>query len=167
MVRAFANADLKPERATVFLNVTAEGKGLLGTEYYASSPLYPLAKTVAVLNRDALDPHGPARDFSTSGSAKQDLLDELVATAKRFDLRFTPDSSPEAGYFFRSDHFPFAKRGVPAVSFGSGEDMVDGGLAAGKAFSDDYRPNHPHPTSEDRKSVVQGKSGSARVDLGG
>src|SRR3546814_5413026 len=75
----------KPERSIVFLNVTAEEKGLLGTEYYASSPLYPLGKTVAVLNMDALDPHGPARDFSTSGSAKQDLLDELVATAKRFD----------------------------------------------------------------------------------
>src|SRR3546814_16821776 len=97
---------------------------------------------------DALDPHGPARDFSTSGSAKQDLLDELVATAKRLDLRFTPDSSPEAGYFFRSDHFPFAKRAVPAVSFGSGEDMVDGGLAAGKAFSDEYRTNRYHQPAD-------------------
>src|SRR3546814_11597807 len=87
MGRAFANADTKPERSIVFLNVTAEEKGLLGTEYYASSPLYPLGKTVAVLNMDALDPHGPARDFSTSGSAKQDLLDERVATAKPFDDR--------------------------------------------------------------------------------
>lgn len=149
MGRAFANADAKPERSIVFLNVTAEEKGLLGTEYYASSPLYPLGKTVAVLNMDALDPHGPARDFSTSGSAKQDLLDELVATAKRFDLRYTPDSSPEAGYFFRSDHFPFAKRGVPAVSFGSGEDMVDGGLAAGKAFADEYRANRYHQPADE------------------
>src|SRR3546814_6093831 len=121
MGRAFANADTKPERSIVFLNVTAEEKGLHGTEYYASSPLYPLGKTVAVLNMDALDPHGPARDFSTSGSAKQDLLDEMGATAKRIDLRFTPDSSQAAGYFFRSDHFPFAKRGVPAGSFGSGD----------------------------------------------
>src|SRR3546814_4358041 len=70
-------------------------------------------------------------------------------TAKRFDLRFTPDSSPEAGYFFRSDHFPFAKRGVPAVSFGSGEDMVDGGLAAGKAFSDEYRANRYHQPADE------------------
>jgi len=149
MGRAFAQAGTKPARSIVFLNVTAEEKGLLGTEYYASSPLYPLGKTVAVLNMDALDPHGPARDFSTSGSAKQDLLDELVATAKRFDLRYTPDSSPEAGYFFRSDHFPFAKRGVPAVSFGSGEDMVDGGLAAGKAFSDEYRTNRYHQPADE------------------
>src|SRR3546814_19480782 len=70
-------------------------------------------------------------------------------TAKRFDLRFTPDSSPEAGYFFRSDHFPFTKRGVPAVSFGSGEDMVDGGLAAGKAFSDEYRANRYHQPADE------------------
>src|SRR3546814_16836029 len=90
----------------------------------------------AVLNMDALDPHGPARDFSTSGSATQDLLDELVATAKRFDLRFPPDSSPAAGYFFRSDHFPLPKRGVPAVSFGSREARGDGCLAPGNGFSD-------------------------------
>src|SRR3546814_19669451 len=131
---AFANADTKPERPIVFLNVTAEEKGLLGTECYASSPLYPLVKTVAVLNMDALDPHGPARDSSTSGSAQQDLLDELVATAQRFDLRFTPDSSPEDGYLFRSDHFPFPTRGVPAVAFGFGEAMVDGSRSAGTAF---------------------------------
>src|SRR3546814_469185 len=133
MGRAFANADTKPERSIVFLNVTAEEKGLLGTEYYASSPLYPLGKTVAVLNMDALDPHGPARDFSTSGSAKQDLLDELVDTPKRSHLTSNPDPRPAAGYFFRPDHFPFPKRGVPAVSFGSVAYMVDGGLAPGQS----------------------------------
>jgi Zn-dependent M28 family amino/carboxypeptidase len=147
--RAFAQAKTKPERSLVFLNVTAEEKGLLGSEYYASKPLYPLGKTVAVLNMDALDPHGPARDFGTSGSAKQDLLDELVETAKRWDLRYTPDSRPEAGHFFRSDHFPFAKRGVPAVSFGSGEDMVDGGLAAGKAISDAYVADRYHQPADE------------------
>ncbi|GAA3924857.1 M28 family metallopeptidase [Luteimonas lutimaris] len=149
MGRAFVQADAKPERSIVFLNVTAEEKGLLGSEYYASKPLYPLSKTVAVINMDALDPHGPARDFSTSGSARQDLLDTLVATAKRFDLRYTADSKPEAGYFFRSDHFPFAKRGVPAVSFGSGEDMVDGGPAAGREFSEEYTANRYHQPADE------------------
>jgi Zn-dependent M28 family amino/carboxypeptidase len=144
MGRAFAQADRKPERSLVFLNVTAEEKGLLGSEYYASRPLYPLGKTVAVINMDALDPHGPARDFSTSGSAKQDLLDELVETAKQWDLRYATDSKPEAGYFFRSDHFPFAKRGVPAVSFGSGEDLVDGGVAAGRAAAEENTANRNH-----------------------
>src|SRR3546814_19907257 len=131
MGRAFAKGETNAERSIVFLNVTAEEKGLLGTEYYASSPLYPLGKTVTVLNMNALDPHGPAHDFSTSGSAKQDLLDELVATAKRFTLRFTPDSSPEAGYFFPSAPFPFAQRGVPTLYFETGKDWVAGGLAAG------------------------------------
>ncbi|MGN7726412.1 M28 family metallopeptidase [Luteimonas sp. 22616] len=149
MGRAFANAAEKPKRSLVFLNVTAEEKGLLGSEYYASKPLYPLGKTVAVLNMDALDPHGPARDFSTSGSAKQDLLDQLVETAKQWDLRYATDSKPEAGYFFRSDHFPFAKRGVPAVSFGSGEDMVDGGVAAGRAISAEYTANRYHQPADE------------------
>ena len=146
--RAFAQAGRKPERSLVFLNVTAEEKGLLGSEYYASKPLYPLGKTVAVINMDALDPHGPARDFSTSGSAKQDLLDDLVETARRWDLRYATDSKPEAGYFFRSDHFPFAKRGVPAISFGSGEDMVDGGVAAGRASAEEYTANRYHQPAD-------------------
>lgn len=147
--RAFANAKQKPERSVVFLNVSAEEKGLLGSEYYASKPLYPLGKTVAVLNMDALDPHGPARDFTTSGSAKVGLLDELVETAKQWDLSYTTDPKPEAGHFFRSDHFPFAKRGVPAVSFGSGEDLVDGGVAAGKAISDAYTADRYHQPADE------------------
>ena len=146
--RAFAQAKTKPERSLVFLNVTAEEKGLLGSEYYASKPLYPLGKTVAVLNMDALDPHGPARDFTTSGSAKVGLLDDLVETAKRWGLAYSTDSKPEAGYFFRSDHFPFAKRGVPAVSFGSGEELVDGGVAAGKAISDAYTADRYHQPAD-------------------
>src|SRR3546814_12421691 len=111
----WCSSDLtKPERSIVFLNVTAEEKGLLGTEYYASSPLYPPGKTAAVLNMDALDPHGPARDLSTPASAKQDLPDALVSTAQRFALRLPPASSPADGYFFRPRHFPFANRRVPS-----------------------------------------------------
>ncbi|WP_199098635.1 M28 family metallopeptidase [Dyella sp. ASV21] len=148
LARAFAKSP-KPERSVVFLNVTAEEKGLLGSEYYASKPLYPLATTVADINMDALDPHGPARNFTISGSAKLDLLDELTATAKKWDLVYSPDPKPEAGHFFRSDHFPFAKRGVPAISFGSGNDWVDGGLAAGKAAEDEYVAKHYHQPSDE------------------
>ncbi|MEO6103231.1 MAG: M28 family metallopeptidase [Pseudoxanthomonas sp.] len=145
---AEAFAKTKPERSVLFLNVTAEEKGLLGSEYYSSAPLYPLGKTVAVLNMDALDPHGPARNFTTSGSAKVDLLDELVDTAKQFDLAYVTDTKPEAGHFFRSDHFPFAKRGVPAVSFGSGDDLVDGGVAAGKAIEEAYVKDRYHQPAD-------------------
>jgi Zn-dependent M28 family amino/carboxypeptidase len=146
--RAFAHAP-RPQRSLVFLNVTAEEKGLLGSEYYAANPLYPLAKTVANVNMDALDPHGPARDFTISGSAKLDLLDELIADAKAMGMSYTSDPLPEAGHFFRSDHFSFAKRGVPAISFGSGEDWVDGGVAAGKAARDDYTTNRYHQPGDE------------------
>ncbi|MFC5571018.1 M28 family metallopeptidase [Lysobacter yangpyeongensis] len=147
--RAFAHAKQKPERSLVFLNVTAEEKGLLGSEYYSSKPLYPLGKTVGVINMDALDPHGPARDFNISGSAKLELLDQLVATAKQWNVRYSPDPKPEAGHFFRSDHFPFAKRGVPAISFGSGDDRVDGGTAASKQWSEMYTRDRYHQPADE------------------
>lgn len=146
--RAFAHGP-KPERSVVFLNVTAEEKGLLGSEYYASNPLYPLAKTVGVLNMDALDPGGPARNFTTSGSAKSGLQDLLVEDAKASGLVYSPDPHPEAGHFFRSDHFPFAKQGVPSVSFGSGNDLVDGGIAAGEAAHKEYVANHYHQPADE------------------
>ena len=148
LARAFAKA-AKPERSIVFLNVTAEEKGLLGSEYYASKPLYPLGKTVAVINMDALSPNGPARNFAISGSARLDLLDQLTATAKRWNLTYSPDPRPEAGGFFRSDHFSFAKRGVPALSFESGDDWVDGGVAAGKKAAEEYPANHYHQPSDE------------------
>lgn len=148
LARAFASQP-RTDRSIVFLNVTAEEKGLLGSEYYASNPLYPLATTVGVINMDALDPNGPARDFSISGSAKLGLLDDLVAVAKKFDLAYTPDSHPEAGYFFRSDHFPFAKRGVPAISYGSGEDLVEGGVAAGEAAGKAYTKDRYHQPADE------------------
>ena len=148
MGRAFAQGP-KPERSVVFLNVTAEEKGLLGSEYYAANPLYPLATTAGVLNMDALDPHGPARNFTISGSAKLGLLDDLVADAKHYGMAYSADPKPEAGHFFRSDHFSFAKRGVPAISFGSGNDWVDGGLKAGKAAEDDYNANRYHQPADE------------------
>jgi Zn-dependent M28 family amino/carboxypeptidase len=149
MGRAFANAKKKPERSVVFLAVTAEEKGLLGSEYYASKPLYPLGKTVGVINTDALDPHGPARNFNISGSAKLDLLDQLVATAAKWNVAYSPDPKPEAGHFFRSDHFPFAKRGVPAISFGSGNDLVEGGVEAGKKIEETYVADRYHQPADE------------------
>ncbi|KQZ59640.1 MULTISPECIES: M28 family metallopeptidase [unclassified Lysobacter] len=147
MGRAFAHGP-KPQRSVVFLAVTAEEKGLLGSEYYSSKPLYPLAKTVAVINTDALDPTGPSRDFTTSGSAKQELLDELIALGQRWNLSYVTDAKPEAGHFFRSDHFPFAKRGVPAISFGSGDDKVEGGRAAGEAAQQAYTADRYHQPAD-------------------
>jgi Zn-dependent M28 family amino/carboxypeptidase len=152
MGRAFAHAP-QPQRSVVFLNVTAEEKGLLGSEYYAAKPLFPLSKTVAVINSDALGTDGVARNFTTSGSAKSDLLDELVTDGKAFGLAYAADPHPEAGHFFRSDHFPFAKRGVPALSYGSGNDLVVGGVAAGEAAGKDYTKNRYHQPADEWAAI--------------
>ncbi|MGN2244125.1 M28 family metallopeptidase [Frateuria sp. GZRR33] len=145
--RAFAHAP-RPERSVIFLAVTAEEKGLLGSEYYATHPLYPVGKTVADINTDALDPGGPARNFSISGNAKLGLLDRLIALAKTYGMSYAPDPHPEAGSFFRSDHFSFAKQGVPAISFESGNDLVKGGKAAGEAAGKRYNREHYHQPSD-------------------
>ncbi|UQY88186.1 M28 family metallopeptidase [Stenotrophomonas rhizophila] len=148
LARGFAKGK-RPERSVLFLAVTAEEKGLLGSEFYASHPLYPLAKTVAVINMDGMAPFGPSRDFGIYGSAKLELLDQLKDVAQGWDIRYTPDPKPEAGLFFRSDHFPFAKRGVPAVSYSAGQDWVDGGVTAGKAASDDYTAKRYHQQGDE------------------
>ncbi|MBB5941851.1 M28 family metallopeptidase [Xanthomonas sp. 3307] len=148
LARAFAKGPT-PQRSVVFMAVTAEEKGLLGSEYYASKPLYPLARTVAVINMDGMSPFGPSRDFGIYGTAKLELLDDLKRVAKGWYLRYTPDPKPEAGYFFRSDHFSFAKRGVPALSFAAGQDWVDGGVAAGKAAADDYTAKRYHQPGDE------------------
>jgi Zn-dependent M28 family amino/carboxypeptidase len=146
--RLFARAP-RTERSLVFLFVGAEEKGLLGSEYYVSNPLFPLAKTVGVLNTDGGSIYGPARDFSISGSAKLDLLDMAIAEAARQGRRYTPDERVEAGYFFRSDHFPFAKRGVPAISWRAGIDLVQGGIERGKALNADYTAKRYHQQDDE------------------
>jgi Zn-dependent M28 family amino/carboxypeptidase len=148
LARAFAHAP-RPQRSVVFVNVTAEEKGLLGSEYYAANPVYPLAKTVADINMDGFDPMGPARNFTVSGNPQSQLLDKLVAAAKDAGLAYTPDPHTETGGFFRSDHFSFAKRGVPSLSFGSGNDLVDGGLAAGEKRRQDYIKNRYHQPADE------------------
>ncbi len=139
----------KPDRSVAFLAVTAEEKGLLGSEYYADNPLYPLATTVAVINMDALSPAGPAKDFGSSGNAASTLQDDLIAVGKAKGRYYTPDPRPEAGSFFRSDHFPFAKRGVPAISFGSGRDLVTGGRSVGDAYAKAYTANRYHQPADE------------------
>ncbi|WP_091736358.1 M28 family metallopeptidase [Phenylobacterium immobile] len=148
LARAFAKGP-KPERSVLFLAVTAEEKGLLGSEYYADNPLYPLGKTVADINMDGAGVNGPARDISTSGDAPLTLQDDLIALAKSRGRSFTPDARPEAGSFYRSDHFPLAKRGLPAISFKSGQDLESGGVAAGKAAADAYTRDRYHQPADE------------------
>ena len=146
--RLFAR-EPRTARSVVFLLVSVEEKGLLGSEYYAANPLYPLEKTVGVLNTDSMGVFGPARDFSISGTARLGLLDELVAEGARQGRTFTPDPHPESGGFYRSDHFPMAKVGVPAVSFKSGLDLVNGGTARGEALQKDYTTKRYHQPDDE------------------
>jgi Zn-dependent M28 family amino/carboxypeptidase len=148
LARTFASQP-RTERTVGFIAFTAEEKGLLGSEYYASHPLYPLAKTVAVFNRDGLSVAGPSRDVSTSGNGKLSLTDDIIAGAAAEGRRFTPDAVPEAGHFFRSDHFPLAKRGVPAVSVNGGLDLYKGGVAAGRAVEEDYVVKRYHQPADE------------------
>ncbi|MGB7409001.1 MAG: M28 family metallopeptidase [Pontixanthobacter sp.] len=144
---ALAEAHAKagaPERSLAFLAVTAEEQGLLGADYYAANPVLPLAQTAGGINMDAFLVAGVSNDVTVVGPGKSQL-DQFLAKALIEDGRTaTPNPSPEAGYYYRSDHFAFAKRGVPMLYVDGGEDLVDGGRAAGKAVSDEYRKNRYH-----------------------
>jgi len=146
LARLYAAAP-KTERSVLFLAVTAEEKGLLGTEYYASNPLYALETTVADINMDSLGTRGPTRDFGTIGA--NTLVDEFVSAARKQKRKLAPDPRPEAGSFYRSDHFPFSKAGVPAVSFSSGEDLVNGGKEKGAALREEFTAKKYHQPKDE------------------
>ena len=148
LARVYAHAP-RTDRSILFLAVTAEEKGLLGSEYYATHPVYPLATTVADLNMDALHPDGPARDISISGGGKVDLEERLAAAAKAEGRSFSPDQEPEKGHFYRSDHFSFAKVGVPAISIESGMDLYVGGKAKGVPLEAEYVAHKYHQPADE------------------
>jgi len=148
IARAFAKGP-KPARTVIFAAWTAEEKGLLGAEAYAANPIYPLARTAAVIN---LDPHvvlPAARNIELIGGGRTELELRLAEAAAKHGLRVTLEPNPEAGWYFRSDHFPFAKRGVPAIAFRAGRDLVDGGTAAGNSIVDPYNEHHYHQTTDE------------------
>ena len=146
--RAFA-AGPRPQRSIVFLAVTAEEKGLLGSEYYATHPLYPAGKTAGAINTDVLSVLGPARDYSVRGNQKFGLLDMLQDEATKRGRRFTPDPAAGTGTFYRSDHFTFAKAGIPALTFTPGRDLVSGGTARAEAWESNYRTNMYHQPADE------------------
>ena len=150
--RAFARGP-RPDRSVVFMAVTAEEKGLLGSEYYATHPLYPAAKTAGAINMDVLGVLGPARDFSVRGNQKFGLLDMLVEEGAKRGRRFTPDPHPETGGFYRSDHFTLAKVGIPALSFTPGRDLVKGGVPRAEAWSKNYTATMYHQPADQFSST--------------
>ena len=147
LARVFA-AGPRPQRSVVFAAWTVEEKGLLGSEYYAANPVYPLETTVAGFNVDALAPTGPARDVLVVGYGQSELEDRLERTLAAAGRVVARDAHPEAGYFYRSDHFPMAKRGVPMLYIDSGVDLVNGGTAAGEAADAAYRKDRYHQPAD-------------------
>jgi Zn-dependent M28 family amino/carboxypeptidase len=160
LARVFA-AGPRTQRSLVFAFWTAEERGLLGSEYYASNPVYPLEKTVAGFNIDALAPTGRAHDVLVVGSGQTDLEDRLSKVLAANNRVMTPDASPEAGYFFRSDHFPMAKRGVPMLYMDSGIDLLTGGTAAGKAADEAYRRDAYHQPADEYNASTWSFAGIA------
>jgi Zn-dependent M28 family amino/carboxypeptidase len=144
---ALAEATVKAgaaPRSQVFLAVTAEESGLLGSKFYAENPVYPLARTVGGVNMDGLNVVGKARDFVLVGAGKselEDMVKPLVAAQGRV-IGLEPTS--EKGYYYRSDHFSMARLGVPMLYGESGDDLVVGGVAAGRAAAEDYTVNRYH-----------------------
>jgi Zn-dependent M28 family amino/carboxypeptidase len=136
------------DRTLIFLAVTGEESGLLGSAYYAANPIFPLARTAGGFNMDSLNLAGPARDFVSIGGGKSELDAYLARAAAQGGLRVSAEPNPEAGYYFRSDQFSFAKMGVPMLYGRGGEDLVAGGPAAGRAAAADYRANRYHQVSD-------------------
>ena len=139
-------------RSLVFLSVTAEESGLLGSAYYGANPIYPLAKTAGGINMDGLNVIGRTRDVTVVGKGKSELEAILNRYAKAQNRVLVAEAAPEKGSFFRSDHFSLAKYGVPIIYFDSGEDLLVGGVAAGRAASEDYTTNRYHKPQDEYRA---------------
>jgi len=144
IAEAFSKQTPPPDRSLLFLAVTLEESGLLGSKYYVAHPTIPLNKTVAVINLDAMPVIGQAKDMTVVGFGSSELEDLLKAQADGQARVLHAEATPEDGFYFRSDHFNFAKAGVPALYAKGGSDLIDGGVDAGRKAESDYRDNRYH-----------------------
>ena len=148
--RLFASRP-RPQRTLVFAAWTGEERGLLGSEYYAQHPLFPMETMVANLTFDTLQPVGPVRDVVLVGRGQSEMEDYLATAAKAQGRYVTPENHPERGLFYRADHFSLAKRGVPVLldmALAGAYDMADGGRAAGERWLDDFTARCYHQTCD-------------------
>ncbi|HVH57241.1 MAG TPA: M28 family metallopeptidase [Vicinamibacterales bacterium] len=151
IARAFTQAQPKPKRSILFLFVTAEEQGLLGSEYYATHPLYPLEKTVANINMDGVNQWGRTSDITVVGMGASDLDDYLREAAAAQNRTLVPDPESEKGFYYRSDHFNFAKVGVPALYTDSGVTFIGKDANYSKTKRDEYTNNDYHKPSDQIK----------------
>ncbi|OOG64726.1 aminopeptidase [Rhodanobacter sp. B04] len=145
---AFAHQSEPPRRTVLFFMPTMEESGLLGSQYYAARPLFPLDRTVADIAVDALPIIGRARDMTVIGKGQSELEDLLAGELKKQGRVISPETTPENGFYFRSDHFSFARAGVPAMLASSGLDLLNGGRAAGQKAADDYTAHRYHTPND-------------------
>ncbi|MCC5938933.1 MAG: M28 family peptidase [Lunatimonas sp.] len=149
IARLFAESPEKPDRTVVFLAVTAEEQGLLGSAHYAQNPVFPLDKTVANINMDGINPYGRMRDMELVGMGQSELEDLAAEELEKEGRYVAQESNPGAGFYFRSDHFNFAKVGVPALYMGTGIDHVEKGKEYGKELADNYVAQYYHKPSDE------------------
>ena len=148
----FARAKARSKRTVLFLAVTAEEKGLLGAKHYAAHPLYPIHRTVANINMDNMNPWGRTRDINVIGLGQTTLEDLLGDAAAARDRVLTPDSEPEKGLYFRSDHFEFAKVGVPGLYTHSGMQFIGKPASFGREKIEGYTAKDYHKVSDEVQS---------------
>ena len=146
-------SSIESERSLLFLAVTAEESGLLGSQYFAEYPPIDLSNVVAGYNFDAVLPMGQTKDMIVVGFGASELEDILKKELNKIDKYITPDPEPEKGFFYRSDHISLAKKGVPMLYADGGIDKVDGGRAAGKAIADKYTTIDYHQPSDEYDST--------------
>ncbi|MGK9120734.1 M28 family metallopeptidase [Olivibacter jilunii] len=149
IAKAFKAAKTAPERSVLFIALTGEEEGLLGSEFYATHPIYPLAKTVANINMDALAPIGRTKDLIVTGLGQSEMDDYAAVAAKKQGRTIKPDSNPSAGHFFRSDHFNFAKVGIPALYPSTGDDVLGKGEEFGLAQKEAYNEKRYHQPADE------------------
>ncbi|MDF1503494.1 M28 family metallopeptidase [Roseisolibacter sp. H3M3-2] len=151
VAEAFVALPQRPKRSLLFLAVTAEERGLLGAKYYAENPLYPLHTTVADINMDGVNQWGRTRDLTVVGLGNSTLDDELRAVLAPSGRVLRPDPEPEKGFFYRSDHFEFAKKGVPALYVDAGVEYVGQAPGYGMKKRDQYEADDYHKPSDEVK----------------
>ena len=152
IAKAFSKLSTPPRRSILFLSVTAEEKNLLGAKFYATHPLYPLNKTVADINMDGVNQWGKTSDFTVIGLGNSTLDDVLADALKAQSRVVKPDAEPEKGFYYRSDHFEFAKQGVPALDIDAGTDFIGKPKGYGMQKRDEYTNNDYHKPSDEIKS---------------
>ena len=140
---------VKPRRSQLFVFVTAEESGLLGSAYFGEHPTVPASKIVAALNMDVVTLNGRVRDLNVMGDNKSSIGPQLARLVASEGVRLSPDSHPEAGHFYRSDHFSFAKAGIPSVSIGAGDEYLDRPAGWGLQQSEDYTAHRYHQPSDE------------------